>query len=104
MVGVSTLDTGLLGSLAVPVTIRGVDQIRFSNGTTGARQELPNASGTIALTSNISDSSSALRASINTKLNISDTSAMLNGNYLRLTGGTLTGALSGTSAGFTGGC
>lgn len=64
---------------------------------------LPNASGTIALTSNISDSSSALRASINTKLNISDTSAMLNGNYLRLTGGTLTGALSGTSGTFSSG-
>lgn len=38
---------------------------------------LPNASGTIALTSNVTDSSSALRAAINTKLNISDTAGML---------------------------
>lgn len=90
---------------------------------------LPNASGTIALTSNVTDSAAALRASINTKLNISDTAAMLT-NYLRKTdtatmlsrltfdrvlangnttgrtftagGATLTGALSGTSGTFSG--
>jgi len=92
---------------------------------------LPNASGTLALTSQITDSSSALRASINTKLNISDAAATYatigrltdtasalrssintklnisdfnttgDARYLQLTGGTLTGALSGTTAGFT---
>jgi hypothetical protein len=69
------------------------------NGTTRT-YTLPNASGTIALTSNINDSASALRSSINTKLNISDAATMLDG-YLPLTGGTLTGALSGTSATFS---
>lgn len=76
---------------------------------------LQNASGTLALTSNVTDSASALRSSINTKLNISDTAAMkatqtfdrilANGNTTGRSftagGATLTGALAGTTANFS---
>lgn len=103
--------------------------LSFPSLSTSRQWDLPNASGTIALTSNVTDSAAALRASINTKLNISDTAAMLT-NYLRKTdtatmlsrltfdrvlangnttgrtftagGATLTGALSGTSGAFSG--
>lgn len=115
MVGVSSLDTGYLGSNTVSVTLRATDQIRFSNNTTGARQEMPSSkSGIVALTSDVTDSSAALRASINTKLNISDTAAMkatvtldrvlqagnTTGRTFTAGGATLTGALSGTSGTF----
>lgn len=57
---------------------------------TAKKWTMPSESGTLALTSNVTDSSSALRASINTKLNISDTAAML-ANYPLINGTRATG-------------
>lgn len=102
IVNITALDTLELGNSALPSVVYSGKPVMFTSSTGGYRTVMPNASGTIALTSNVTDSSSALRASINTKLNISDTSSMLNGNYLRLTGGTLTGTLNGTRGFFNG--
>lgn len=81
---VNNFDLGVMIDTSADITI---SNLRSSGAFTGKIQlptisanrtyALPNASGTIALTSNVTDSSAALRASINTKLNISDTAAML---------------------------
>lgn len=62
---------------------------------------LPDNSGVLALTSNVTDSSAALRASINTKLNISDTAAMLT-NYPRKDGTRATGTWNISTTGSSG--
>lgn len=73
----SPLDTFNVGVTDLPSVYAG-SSVRF-NILNLFSQDLQQRSGTIALTSNVTDSASALRASINTKLNISDTAAMLSG-------------------------
>lgn len=79
IVNITALDTLELGNSALPSVVYSGKPVMFTSSTGGYRTVMPNASGTIALTSNVTDSASALRASINTKLNISDTAAMLAG-------------------------
>lgn len=76
----TTLDTFNIGVTDLPTVVNG-SSTRF-NILNLFSQSLQQKSGLIALTSDITDSSSALRSAINTKLNISDTSGMLT-NYLR---------------------
>ena len=81
---VNNFDLGVMIDTSADITI---SNLRSGGAFTGKLQlptisdnrtyTLPDASGIIALTSNVTDSSSALRAAINTKLNISDTSGML---------------------------